>query len=231
MRRALPLVLVVVAAARSEAPPPTLAARKLVAERLAAKFGPVKMPTTPKADDCFEYRPPAALGCSTTAFICPRGSGSATCSGSFSEQRGVVLYDHLPASDEADPMPALVLTSESGDECPECECGRHTSGFSIAPGTSPAEEKRFRERMRKEASARYAICLTETAARQRRERVVRTCQLLLVDPCRKEAFLRCTGRNGSVESGDPPMGKTLHFSFAQPLDGGVPRGGEWQLGE
>lgn len=229
MRRALPLLLVV-SLARSEPPPPSLAARKRVAERLSAKRGPVKVPTSTKSD-CFEYRPPAALGCATSAFICPRSSGSGTCSGSFTEQLGVVLYDHSPRDDEVDPLPELVLTSESGDDCPECECGGHTSGISIGPGVSPAEEKRFRERMRKEAEARYTRCLADTARWQRQERVVRRCQLLVVDPCRKEAFLRCTGRNGDVESGDPPLGKTLHFSWAPSVDGGVPRGGEWQVEE
>jgi hypothetical protein len=144
---------------------------------------------------------------------------------------GVVLYDHAPRSDEVDPLPELVLTSERGDDCPECECSRNTFGFSVAPGVTPAEEQRFREQMRKEAQARDAKCLADTRRRQREQRVVRKCQLLVVDPCRKEAFLRCTGKNGDVESGDPPVGKTLHFSWAPSADAGVPRGGEWEAPE
>jgi hypothetical protein len=45
----------------------------------------------------------------------------------------------------------------------------------------------------------------------------------MVDPCRQEAFIRCSGKNSEV-----PLGKTLQFSFAPQPDGGAPLGGEWE---
>ena len=226
MKRAF-AVLLLVTTAHSQVTPPALAARKRFAEKVFTRSGPVKVPA---ARDCLEYRPPAALGCSATAFLCPRGGASGTCSGSFSEQQGLVLYDHSPGADEDDPLPELVLSSKSGDDCPECECTGDW-GIGFGPGVSPAEMERARKRAAVEQARRHEACVAEAARRQRREVVTRECQLLLVDPCRKEAFIRCTGRNGSTEGGDPPLGRTLHFSWAPPSDGGVARGGEWQREE
>jgi hypothetical protein len=223
MKPALLLLLFLVSAT------PSLPERKRFAEKLAARHGVVKVPASLE-EDCFEYRAPSELGCTATAFLCPRGMASAVCSGSFSEQTGLVLYDHAPLKTDTDPMPELVLTSRAGDDCPECEC-TDEMGIGFGPGVSPAEMERARKRAEAEAERRHATCVAEAAKKQRRELVTRTCQLLLVDPCRKEAFLRCTGRNGEVEAGDPPLGKTLHFSWAQPADGGVARGGEWQREE
>jgi hypothetical protein len=155
---------------------------------------------------------------------------SGTCSGSFSEQTGLVVSDHAPLPAEADPMPELVLSTRAGDDCPECECTDDQGSF-IAPGYSPASQARARRSIQLEAQRRHAACVAEAAKTQRREIVTRTCELLLVDPCRKEAFLRCAGRNGAVEAGDPPLGKTLQFSWAHPSDAGVARGGEWQREE
>ena len=224
MKLALGLgVLLLVAAA------PSLPERKRFAEKMAARHGVVTVPASLE-DDCFEYRAPPELGCTTTVFLCPRGMSSAVCSGSFSEQNGLVLADHAPLPGDADPMPELVLTSRSGDDCPECEC-TDDSGYFLSPGLSPAQEARFRQRAEADAARRHTACVAEAARKQRREVITRTCQLLLVDPCRKEAFLRCTGHNGDAEAGDPPLGKTLQFSWARSADGGVPRGGEWQREE
>ena len=222
MKPALWLLVLFVAA-------PSLPERKRVAEKLAARHGVVKVPASLEPD-CFEYRAPPELGCAATAFLCPRGMASAMCTGSFSEQNGLVLYDHAPLDTDVDPMPELVLTSRAGDDCPECECTQDM-GFSFGPGLTPAQLERARKRDEAEAQRLHGACVAEAAKKQRRELVTRTCQLLLVDPCRKEAFLRCTGRNGDLEAGDPPVGRTLHFSWAPTADGGVARGGEWQREE
>lgn len=221
------LFVLVVTVAHSEVPAPSLSARKRFAEKMMARHGPVKEPASLKAE-CFEYRAPAELGCAATAFLCPRKMGMAGCAGSFSEQKGLVLFDHLPLDHDVDPLPELILSSVSGDDCPECDCQETTGISSFGPGVSAAGEAKARKRLEEEEARSYAKCVAETARRQRREIVTRACKLLLVDPCRKEAFLRCTGRNGDVEAGDPPVGQTLHFSWAQPEDGGVARGGEWQ---
>jgi hypothetical protein len=124
-------------------------------------------------------------------------------------------------------MPELLLSSVVGDECPECHCA-HDSGFTLSPGLSPAEEAKARERISQEGQKLHLQCIAEEKAREARDKITRTCQLLLVDPCRKEAFMRCTGRNGSVESGDPPTGRTLVFSWGTAPDGGSGLGLEGQ---
>jgi hypothetical protein len=203
----------------------TLAERKQFAEKMRARFGPIQMPKK-LTDTCFEYRAPPALKCNAVAYLCSRESSSSVCSGSFTEAEGLVLYDHRPQDDETDPLPELILSSVSGDECPECDCSGETT-LAFAHGVSPARQARARIQFELDAAKEHKRCVVEAAKRQRRERVTRHCELLFVDPCRHEAFLRCSGKNGSVEAGDAPLGRTLLFSFSS-TDAGVSRGGEWQ---
>lgn len=220
MTRWLPFLLLLVAAAPTER---TLAQRKRFAEQ-----HPMKLVIDWADDKCIPVMGPPALGCTRPAWVCPASMSNAVCSGSFSEVRGVTLRLHEPTNDEADaePLPELELESEFGDDCPLCECMGEV-GFTVSDNVSKAEAERLRREFAKQHAHDEEKCVREAAARQKAERVKRTCTLLLVDPCREEAFIRCTGKNGDVSTGDTPLGKTLQFSFARQADGGVPLGGEW----
>lgn len=219
MTRWLLTGLVLIGAAPAE---PTLAQRKRFAER-----HPMKLELDVHAGgECVKVAAPEALGCAAPVWVCPRAWASAMCTGSFSEIAGVTFQLQAPSRDGLDPLPMLILEEESGEDCPECECAQDF-GFGFGPGMTEAQKERALREFRKEAARRHQQCLRETAARQKAERVTRQCTLLLVDPCRQEAFIRCTGKN----EGEPPLGKTLHFSFAVQLDGGAPLGGEWETPE
>lgn len=211
----------------SAAPPgPTLIQRKRFAEAHAAKAGPIAVDF--KATACQRWDPPAALGCAKSAYLCPKAWGNSMCDGSNSEWRGLSLHLALPSEDEreAEPLPELMLESDAWNDCPECACARRTCGGSVDPKATPAQQAQGQRRIAEHCAAEHRKCLAEEKRRAEAERVKRKCALLLVDPCRQEAFIRCTGKNG--EQADPPTGRTLQFSFAPGADGGRPRGGEWE---
>ena len=222
MTRWLPLVFLLLAAAPAG---PSLAQRKRFAEQ-----HPLKLVIDWQNEPCVRVMAPAALGCSRPAWVCPRSFGSAMCTGEFYETRGVnfSLSEPTEAEADAEPLPTLELEAESGQDWPEGECARDV-GFTISSGLSKEQVERERREFAKEQHREHARCVRQAAARQKAERVTRSCTLLLVDPCRQEAFIRCSGKNG--ESGEAPLGKTLQFSFAPQADGGVPLGGEWELPE
>lgn len=202
------MVLAVLAATSD----PTLSQRKRFAERHATKF---VFDWDRGRASCVKALAPAALRCDTPVWLCPQSSASGSCSGSFSEAHGITFQLHEPSEAEFDatPLPELTLEEESGDSCAECECAKY-GGFGFDEAEQAREQKR---------------CERDAARRQQAERTVRHCTLLLVDPCRQEAFLRCTGRNG--DEWDPPLHRTLVFSFAPKPDGGSPQGGEWERAE
>lgn len=218
------IALVLLAAVPSE---PTLDQRKLFAERHRAKF---TFDWKRTDDQCVKVMAPAALGCSTPVWVCTQSWSSGMCDGSFSESRGISFELREPSEAEVDaePLPELTLESESGDDCPECAC-TGDYGISFGPGVSKAQQEKSRREFAKERAREHEKCVKEAAKRQKAERTKRMCNLLMVDPCRREAFIRCTGKNG--DEYDPPVGKTLVFSFAQQPDGGAPLGGEWQTRE
>ncbi|MDP3151709.1 MAG: hypothetical protein Q8N23_03495 [Archangium sp.] len=200
---------------------PTLAQRKRFAER-----HPMKLAL--KGDECLKVTAPAALGCEAPVWVCPRSWASAMCTGSYSEQAGVTFQLHAPSKEELEeqPLPMLVLEEESGDDCPECECS-HDLNMALGPGLTEAQKVRELREFKKESARLHNECIREAAARQKAERVKLHCTLLMVDPCRQEAFIRCTGKN----AGELTRGKTLQFSFASQPDGGAPLGGEWETPE
>ena len=196
---------------------PTLAQRKRFAEK-----HPMKLALELEGGgDCVKVMAPAELGCSAPAWVCPRSWASAMCTGSFSKEAGVTfaLQAPSPADLEATPLPMLVLDAEAGEECPECQCAHDLNFLSSSGATEAQRAREFRE-FQKLATRLHAQCIRETVARQKAERSRLQCSLLMVDPCRQEAFIRCTGQNVGL-----PLRKTLHFSFAPQPDGGAPRGG------
>ncbi|MFT3712064.1 MAG: hypothetical protein QM817_30855 [Archangium sp.] len=215
------LWLLTLAAGPSE---PTLAQRKAFAEqhRMKLSFD------WKNYDDCQKVVGPAALRCDKPVWICQRGMSGGMCNGSFFESRGVTfeLQEPTAAVLDATPLPELILEEEAGDSCPECECNSDI-GITFAAGATEAQKERERREFAKLVAREHEKCLKETARRQKAERLVRKCTLLMVDPCRQEAFIRCTGKN----VGDMALNKTLHFSFAQQSDGGAPLGGEWEVQE
>lgn len=200
---------------------PTLAQRKRFAEKHQQKL------VFESGGDCVKVTAPSALHCATPVWVCPRGWSSAMCTGSYSNDEGVTFQMEEPKEEdvESTPLPMLILESEAGEDCPECECA-YDEGLGFGAGMSEAEKERARRRFAKESAQRHAQCVREAAARQKAERTKIKCTMLMVDPCRQEAFIRCTGKNGPM-----PLGKTLQYSFAPQLDGGAPLGGEWEEAE
>lgn len=210
-------LLLLIAAQPSE---PTLTQRKRFAEQHRQRL----TFDWKNYDECQKVFAPDALHCSQPVWVCMRGMAGGMCTGSFFESRGVTfeLQEPNAAVLDATPLPELILEEEAGDDCPQCECDQDVGMFRA---TNAKEERELAE-FAKEMSRQHAKCLKETAARQKAERLVRKCSLLMVDPCRQEAFIRCTGKNA-----DLPLNKTLHFSFASNPDGGAPVGGEWESAE
>lgn len=215
------IALLVLAATPSE---PTLDQRKRFAEAHRMKL---TFDWKRSSDECQKVVAPSALGCKTPVWLCTQAWSSGMCDGSFSESRGITFELHEPSEAEVDaaPLPELILESESGDDCPECEC-TDDSGIGFGPGFTEAEKESARRAFEKQRAREHAKCVSDAAKRQKAERTKRMCTLLMVDPCRREAFIRCTGKNGNED--DPPLGKTLVFSYASQPDGGAPLGGEWE---
>lgn len=197
---------------------PSLAQRKRFAEKHQMKLA------FEAGGDCVKVTAPAALNCATPVWVCPQGWSNAMCTGSYSKDEGVTFQMEEPKEGdvEATPLPMLILESEAGEDCPECECA-HDIGFGFGAGVSEAEKERELRKFRKWSQQEHAKCVREAAARQKAERTKIKCTMLMVDPCRQEAFIRCTGKNGGM-----PLGKTLQYSFAPQPDGGAPLGGEWE---
>ncbi|MFO0596670.1 MAG: hypothetical protein U0228_15240 [Myxococcaceae bacterium] len=216
-------ILAVLAVAQA----PTLAQRKRFAEQHRTKF---VFDWSKDGMDCVKATAPAALRCDTPVWLCPRAMGGGMCNGSFFEARGLTFQLHEPTTAEVDatPLPELTLEEESGDDCPECEC-TDDEGLSFGPGVSEKDQERARLEFAKERQRAHETCVREAAKRQKAERTIRRCTLLMVDPCRQEAFLRCIGKNGGESA--PPLNRTLVFSFAPKPDGGMPAGGEWEASD
>ena len=55
-------------------------------------------------------------------------------------------------------------------------------------------------------------------AENERHAVAVTCEVLLVNPCRREVFTRCTGQNTKRFTGVklPPLNRTLRHTWAAP---------------
>ena len=73
---------------------------------------------------------------------------------------------------------------------------------------------------KKEQRERYDACIEEEKLRAEKKFVSVNCDVLLVNPCRKEFFMRCAGRNvdhlpESEPVKFPKIGRVLRVSWAQ----------------
>lgn len=154
---------------------------------------------------CVAVRAPSETGCARAAWACPVETGFGSCSGAFSSRIGVVFADG-DGPPPHDPVgPTLLLEARSGDDAPELECAA-PSGFAVAGTVAPGEAARLRAAWEAEQARAYARCVEATRRRQAADEARLSCQVLLVNPCRREAFVRCTGRNLERAEDLPPAG-------------------------
>jgi len=191
----------------------SLATRQKAALAWAAKHGPVKLDAPDDAAGCAAVRAPKESGCTRTVWACSVGSATGSCSGGYSEESSLVFIDsdELPADQAvnaayAAPGKALLVSAESGEDDPELECDSGGSLFGFGPGVPQAEREKARAQWAAEQARERARCIARARKRFAAERVVYRCQLLLVNPCRREAFVRCSGKNVDPEDGLGQLG-------------------------
>lgn len=204
-------------------------ARQAAAVAWSAKHGAVKLawPDALSTDDdgapdCVELRAPAPASCGKSVWACRAESMSALCTGDFTAERRVVFVesDGPPADDaiartSASQPVGLLVRAESGNDAPELECSRGTFGMGFGPGVTPAERARAEAEARKRAERDEARCIREAKARQARDAMTLRCALLVVNPCRREVFARCTGKNLGEED-DAPTPGVHRFTWPAP---------------
>lgn len=222
MLRAAVLAAVVLAAPHpltSEA----VATRQAAAVAWSAKHGAVTLAQTPAdggAPGCVELHAPAPAGCAQAVWACPEETASAMCTGDFNTERRVVFVESegAPADDAIARASAaqgvgLLVQAESGNDAPELECSTGTFGLGFAPGVTPEARARAEADARKRAEREQAKCLREAKARAARDAMRLRCELLVVNPCRREAFVRCAGKN--LGDDDPTPGVS-RFTWPAP---------------
>lgn len=216
MLRLAVLAAVVLAAPHpltSEAP----ATRQAAAVAWSAKHGAVKLALAAAdggALDCVELRAPAPAGCAQSVWACPTESTSAMCTGDFDTERRVVFVESegAPADDAIARASGaqgvgLLVQAESGNDAPELECSTGTFGMGFGPGVTPEARARAQAEASARAERERAKCIREAKARNAREAMQLRCELLVVNPCRREAFVRCTGKNLGDEDPKPGVSR------------------------
>jgi hypothetical protein len=158
-----------------------------------------------EAHGCVSVRPPRETGCTRAVWACPVETESGSCSGAFSSTEGVVFADGDGPPPHAPAGPTLLLEARSGDDAPELECAA-PSGFAVAGAVTPEEAARRRAAWEAEQARAYARCVEATRRRQAAEETRLSCQVLLVNPCRREAFVLCRGLNLDRAEGLPAAG-------------------------
>jgi hypothetical protein len=178
---------------------------------------------------CVALRAPEELGCAKVAWACPSEEGFGSCTGGFAQTTWVALVagdsqGAAPTLEQREPDLAgqqrapgvFVLSHRSGEESLGAECTHggvtvvDQRGMPLAPGHP--EVIAARQRLEREQAA----CREQARRRAKREQASVRCELVLVEPCRREAYLRCEGRNlGRAESlGDsPPLGTVFRRAW------------------
>jgi hypothetical protein len=200
-------VLAVVLAVPHPLTSDAVATRQAAAVSWSAKHGAVKLPWPDAltagdgATDCVELRAPAPARCAKSVWACPVESASATCTGDFNAERRLVFVESdgppgdaaFSAAHAAQGVGVLVR-AESGNDAPELECAGAV-GFGVAPGVSAEQRARAEAEWREQVEREHQKCLREAKARNVRAAMQLRCELLMVNPCRREAFVRCAGKN------------------------------------
>lgn len=194
-----------------------VATRQAAAVSWRAKHGPVTLALSPAdggAPACVELRAPAPAGCGRSVWACPVETTSAMCTGDFNTERRVVFVESegVPADDAITRASAaqgvgLLVQAESGNDAPELECSQGTVGMGFAPGVSAEERARAEAELQKRLAREHDKCLREVKARDAREAMQLRCELLVVNPCRREAFVRCAGKNLGDEDPKPGVSR------------------------
>lgn len=180
------------------------AARAKAAARWAQANGAVRLPKLDyregKEPRCFKVKAPTPAQCSRSVWLCPQVTGHGSCSGSSTTEWSASFVESTDSPTEreigeafpADGKPAL-LSYESGDDLTfQCES---RGGLSFSGDISGAERARKRAEWEREREAERLRCEKRMEAQLQRARTVIKCELLTVNPCRREAFVRCSGRN------------------------------------
>ncbi|MEW5742719.1 MAG: hypothetical protein AB1938_27630 [Myxococcota bacterium] len=207
------LVALVAGAAPQPLASDDVATRQAAAVAWAKANGPVRLgwpkaPPEGKEPGCRQVRAPRESGCSATAWACPVWTEGGTSDWYSNELRVVFLEAAAPPTVEdvtAAAPDALLLRRESGEDAPELECGP-SGGLSFGPGMSDAQKQQAREAWERAQERERARCIQRARQRAATERVVLSCELLVVNPCRREAFVRCGGKNLEADETLPRAG-------------------------
>ncbi len=203
---------------------PDPAVRTKAVEAWARTNAPVRLPkleVTDKDPACVEVTAPAPLTCERSVWLCPVSSGFGSCSGWGRTQWGAVFVDsasapgaktiYLATPDDTDDN--LMVSFEEGLETTdECSAPR---GFSVVGARSADERKRLEAELQRAQDEEVSRCEKRVSAENKRRAVVVTCEVLLVNPCRREAFTRCTGQNTKHFNGArlPVLGRVLRHTW------------------
>lgn len=96
-------------------------------------------------------------------------------------------------------------------------------GLSVVGSYSPAERKRLEAELQRKQDAEESRCEKRVSAENKRRAVSVSCEVLVIDPCRLEAFTRCSGENTKHVTGArlPALGRVLRHTW-QKRDVSVP---------
>jgi hypothetical protein len=170
---------------------------------------------------CVKVTAPASLKCEQAVWLCPVSSGGGIQGHGHTRWDAVFVEStEMPSSTAVTAaLPAdgghLLLSFESGDELTD-ECVA-PGGFTVVGKVSVAERARLEAAWRREQAAEASRCESRVKAQYQRQRVVVTCEVLLVDPCHREAFTRCAGRNATSSTGDglPALNRVLRHGWEE----------------
>jgi hypothetical protein len=244
----LSLVLTVALSAAPSLDDPDPERRVRAVEKWSRTHRKVKLP--PQDDDkwpnCVRVSAPAELRCEKHVWLCVEGEGASKCSGSYwnSTFAQFVESPREPTGEQLDALRMRIdvykdrplLAHESGDsnwgDCTQFLGGAFVfdDGRLSEKELAQARARAARETQKLEAAWRKE-CEKEAKHQSEAEKVDVRCDVLLVNPCRRELFSRCHGRNADraqQEAWIPVVGKVFRATWPESPIQQTPDGGSSQ---
>lgn len=143
---------------------------------------------------CVDLSPVAETGCTTPAQLCPVREGDDGSAGSRTESVALLLNspDHLARH--------LQVWKSSVYEPKIAECDPPEPLFGAPP---PDQRAKDVAAWRKAHAKEYAKCVARMEKDSRDDAEELSCDVVLVNACRREAYVKCKGRNLNKKRAPP----------------------------